>query len=59
MIRTASLILMIFTIGKVFLYDASALEGLYRVGSFFGLGISLLVLSWFYSRFVFIKKSNL
>jgi len=53
MVRIASLAIMIFTVGKVFLYDASELEGLFRVFSFFGLGLSLLGLSWFYTRFVF------
>jgi uncharacterized membrane protein len=53
MVRIASLMIMILTVGKVFLYDASELEGLFRVFSFFGLGLSLLGLSWFYTRFVF------
>jgi uncharacterized membrane protein len=53
LIRTASLLVMLLTVGKVFLYDASELQGLLRVFSFFGLGISLLALSWFYTRFVF------
>jgi uncharacterized membrane protein len=53
MIRIASLVIMILTVGKVFLYDASALTGLFRVFSFAGLGLSLLGLSWFYTRFVF------
>ncbi len=53
MVRVASLVIMILTVGKVFLYDASELEGLFRVFSFFGLGLSLLGLSWFYTRFVF------
>jgi len=52
-IRIASLVFMMFTIGKVFLYDASELTGLFRVFSFLGLGLSLIALSWFYSRFVF------
>ncbi|MDD2325458.1 MAG: DUF2339 domain-containing protein [Alphaproteobacteria bacterium] len=52
-VRVASLGTMILTVGKVFLYDASELEGLLRVTSFLGLGLSLLGLSWFYSRFVF------
>ncbi len=52
-IRLASLALMIITVGKVFLYDASELSGLYRVFSFLGLGMSLMALSWFYTRFVF------
>lgn len=54
--RVASLVLVILTIGKVFLFDASELEGLYRVFSFMGLGLSLLALSWFYTRFVFKDK---
>jgi uncharacterized membrane protein len=54
--RVASLVLMILTVGKVFLYDAGELTGLYRVASFLGLGFSLLGLSWFYSRFVFKKE---
>jgi uncharacterized membrane protein len=52
-IRIASLGVMILTAGKVFLYDASQLEGLMRVLSFLGLGLSLLGISWFYTRFVF------
>ena len=54
--RVASLGLMIVTVGKVFLYDAGELTGLYRVFSFMGLGLSLLALSWFYSHFVFKKE---
>lgn len=53
--RIASLALLLLTVGKVFLYDASALTGLWRVVSFLGLGLSLLGLSWFYSRFVFVS----
>ncbi len=52
-IRIASLVVMILTAGKVFLYDASQLTGLMRVVSFLGLGLSLLGISWFYTRFVF------
>jgi len=44
--------LILLTVAKVFLYDAAALEGLYRVLSFLGLGLCLLVLSWLYARFV-------
>ncbi len=51
--RMASLAFMLLTIGKVFFFDASELEGLYRVFSFFGLGVSLIGLSYFYSRYVF------
>jgi uncharacterized membrane protein len=58
MMRMASLLIMLLTVGKVFLYDASELTGLWRVFSFLGLGLSLLALSWFYSRFVFVKSSK-
>lgn len=49
--RTASLAFMLLAVGKVFLFDASQLQGLYRVFSFLGLGVSLMGLSYFYSRF--------
>ncbi len=52
-LRIASFAFVILSVGKVFLYDAAELAGLLRVLSFFGLGISLLALSWFYTRFVF------
>lgn len=57
MMRVASLPIMLLTVGKVFLYDASELTGLLRVFSFFGLGLCLLGLSWFYSKFVFGTKT--
>lgn len=53
MIRVASLPVILLTVAKVFLYDVSALPGLWRVFSFFCLGLCLLSTSWFYSRFVF------
>ena len=40
------------TVGKVFLYDLSALEGIYRVLSFLGLGTALIMVSLLYQRFV-------
>lgn len=52
-LRGGSLVVVLATIGKVFLYDVSGLEGLWRVGSFLGMGVALLVVSWFYGRFVF------
>lgn len=48
--RIASLILMIAAVGKVFLLDASGLQGLMRIGSFVALGFSLIGLGWLYSR---------
>ena len=56
MVRVASLPIVLLTVGKVFLYDASNLAGLWRVFSFFCLGLCLLSISWFYSRFVFRVK---
>lgn len=52
-LRYASLAVMMLTVGKVFLYDTANLTGLYRVFSFLGLGISLLLIAWGYQRFVF------
>lgn len=48
--RIASLILMIGAVGKVFLFDASGLEGLARIASFIVLGFSLIGIGWLYSR---------
>ena len=53
MVRVASLAVMVLSVRKAFLYDSSELEGLFRVFSFLGLGLSLLGLSWFYTSFVF------
>ncbi|MCP5361520.1 MAG: DUF2339 domain-containing protein [Hyphomicrobiales bacterium] len=57
-LRIASLVIILLTVGKVFLYDAGALDGLYRVFSFLGLGISLIGLSWLYTRFVFTSEEK-
>ena len=54
-LRWMSLFLLLATIGKVFLLDLEDLAGLYRVGSFLGLALSLLVVSLLYQRFVFRK----
>ncbi len=51
--RMASLVFVVLAVLKVFLYDAAELEGLYRVFSFLGLGVSLIGLSFFYTKFVF------
>jgi len=52
-LRLASLPVMLLAVGKVFLYDTANLSDLYRVFSFLGLGVSLLLLAWLYQRFVF------
>ena len=43
----------LLAVGKVFLLDAAVLTGLYRVASFFGLGVSLMVIGYVYQRVVF------
>ncbi|MDB5724341.1 MAG: hypothetical protein JWQ16_1095 [Novosphingobium sp.] len=48
--RIASLVLMLAAVAKVFLLDASGLEGLLRIASFVALGFSLIGIGWLYSR---------
>jgi uncharacterized membrane protein len=48
--RVASLVLMLAAVAKVFLFDASGLEGLLRIASFVALGFSLIGIGWLYSR---------
>lgn len=50
-LRIASLVFLFLTVAKVFLYDLSALTGLYRILSFVGLGVSLIIFSLLYQRF--------
>ncbi len=52
MVRFASLAVMLLAVGKVFLFDAAETEGLFRVLSFVALGLSLIGLSLFYTRYV-------
>lgn len=49
-LRLGSLALLLVAVGKVFLYDLSALTSLYRVGSFIGLGLLLLVAAGIWQR---------
>lgn len=48
--RIASLVLMLVAVVKVFVFDASGLEGLLRIASFLALGFSLIGIGWLYSR---------
>lgn len=57
-LRWISLVVLLLTIVKVFLYDLGQLDGLYRVGSLAGLAISLLLVSLAYQRFVFTPRSE-
>ncbi len=51
-IRYAGLALIVLVILKVFLWDMSSLEGLYRIASFIGLGLCLVGIGWLYQHFV-------
>jgi uncharacterized membrane protein len=54
-LRWASLLMMLLTIVKVFIFDMADLHDLERVLSFAGLGLSLMALAFVYQRFVFKK----
>jgi uncharacterized membrane protein len=53
LLRFASLAVMLAAVAKVFLFDLAGLRDFYRVFSFLGLGLSLLLIAWLYQRFVF------
>ena len=55
-LRITSLLIILVTAGKVFLYDLANLEDLYRVAALVGLAFSLLTISLAYQRFVFRKN---
>ncbi len=50
-VRLFAMGLLYLAIGKVFIFDLSFLEPPYRIVSFFGLGVVLLVVSLLYTRF--------
>jgi uncharacterized membrane protein len=50
-LRIGGLVLLAISILKVFLYDLGNLEQPYRIISFIGLGVILLVASFLYTRF--------
>jgi uncharacterized membrane protein len=50
--RFASVVLIAVTTFKCFLYDLRSLEGLYRIGAFVGLAVSLALVSLALQRFV-------
>ncbi len=57
-VRHAALVILLVAVGKVFLFDMAALEGLYRVASFLGLGLSLVGIGYFYQKLVFPPGSS-
>jgi Predicted membrane protein (DUF2339) len=56
--RIAAVALIAVTTFKCFLYDLSSLAGLYRVGSFVGLAISLALVSLALQKFVLSKQER-
>ena len=54
--RAAALLVLLLTIGKVFLHDLWDLGALYRVGSILGLAVALLAVSFLTQRFVFARE---
>ena len=56
--RVAALALIALTTFKCFLYDLGSLEGLYRVGSFVGLAMSLALVSLALQKFVLAKAEE-
>ncbi|MFN3166485.1 MAG: DUF2339 domain-containing protein [Phycisphaeraceae bacterium] len=52
-LRYGSLAVLLVAVGKVFLIDTASLDNLYRVFSFFGLGVTLVGLGYLYQRLVF------
>ena len=50
-LRIMSILLFGIAILKIFTYDLSFLETLYRIGSFVGLGVILLAVSYLYQRY--------
>jgi uncharacterized membrane protein len=51
LVRIAAIILFGIAILKIFIYDLSFLETLYRIFSFIGLGVILLTVSYLYQRY--------
>ena len=50
-LRVAAFVLFGITILKIFLYDLSFLDSLYRIFSFIALGLVLLAVSFAYQRY--------
>ena len=50
--RYASIGLLLVTLGKLFFYDLSQLDQLYRIGAFLGVAVILIAASMLYQRFL-------
>lgn len=56
-LRIGSLIVVMAAVAKVFLVDMDVLTGLWRVASFFGLGLALVAIGFLYQRLVFTRET--
>lgn len=56
--RYAALLVLVVTVLKVFLSDMGDLQGLWRVASFLGLGLSLVGIGFLYQRFLYQPKAE-
>jgi uncharacterized membrane protein len=56
-IRYAGLAVTILVVSKVFLLDMAGLQGLYRIGSFIGLGLCLVGIGWLYQKFLMVPAA--
>jgi uncharacterized membrane protein len=54
--RLASAVVVLITIGKVFVFDLAVLEGVFRALSFIGLGVVLVGIALLYQRLLFPKR---
>ena len=52
-LRYTSAVVVLLTVLRVGLIDASDLTGLYRVASFLGLGVALIGIGYLYQRILF------
>jgi uncharacterized membrane protein len=57
-LRIVALGFLVLTVLKVFLVDLSNLVGIYRILSFLGLGVGLILVSLLYQRFVLRERSS-
>jgi uncharacterized membrane protein len=57
-LRIGSLVVVMAAVLKVFLVDMDALTGLWRVASFFGLGLALVGIGFLYQRLVFVRGES-
>jgi uncharacterized membrane protein len=58
-LRYVSLGILSLTVFKVFVIDLSFLNGFLRILSLGGLGLSLIFISWLYSRYIRVERSQL